>query len=124
VPYEAACVRVRIGQVCQLMRDDDGAAREWAAARRVFQQLGARPDLARVDALSGDRPRGAASGLSPREVEVLGLIAAGRSNRFIAAELVLSEKTVHRHVSNILTKLGVESRTAAAAYAYEHRTLT
>jgi DNA-binding CsgD family transcriptional regulator len=58
--------------------------------------------------------------LSPREVEVLGLIAAGRSNRSIATELVLSEKTVHRHVSNILTKLGVDSRTAAAVYAVEH----
>ena len=105
------------------MRDDDGAALEWDAARRVFQQLGARPDVARVDALSGARPGGDA-GLSPREVEVLGLIAAGRSNRSIAGELVLSERTVHRHVSNILAKLGVDSRTAAAAYAYDHRTLT
>ena len=76
-----------------------------------------------MDALRAGRA-GGGPGLSPREVEVLGLIAAGRSNRSIATELVLSEKTVHRHVSNILTKLGVDSRTAAAAYAHAHRTLT
>jgi DNA-binding NarL/FixJ family response regulator len=69
-----------------------------------------------VDLLAGGR---AGSPLSPREIEVLRLIAAGRSNRSIAGELFLSEKTVHRHVSNILTKLGVDSRTAAAAYAYD-----
>jgi DNA-binding CsgD family transcriptional regulator len=123
VPYDAARARVLLGQACRGMGDDDGAAQEWAAARRVFQQLGARPDVTRVDALSGARPGGDA-GLSPREVEVLGLIAAGRSNRSIAGELVLSERTVHRHVSNILAKLGVDSRTAAAAYAHDHRTLT
>ena len=74
---------------------------------------------------SGERRRGVGPsapgcGLSPREVEVLRLIAAGRTNRSIAAELVVSEKTVHRHVSNVFTKLGVGSRTAAAAYAFEH----
>ena len=121
VPYDAARARVRIGQACRSMQDDDGAALEWAAARRTFQQLGARPDVARLDALSGSRPGRPDSGLSPREVEVLGLIAAGRSNRSIAADLVLREKTVHRHVSNILGKLCVESRTAAAAYAHQHR---
>jgi DNA-binding NarL/FixJ family response regulator len=60
------------------------------------------------------------AGLSPRELEVVRLVAAGRSNQAIAAELVLSEKTVARHLSNIFGKLGVTSRTAAAAYAYEH----
>ena len=119
VPYDAARVRVLIGRACRSMQDDDGAALEWAAARRMFQQLGARPDIAVLDAARGARPN-TDSGLSRREVEVLGLIAAGGSNRAIATELVLSEKTVHRHVSSILTKLGVSSRTAAAVYAVEH----
>ncbi len=92
---------------------------ELTAARHVFDRLGARPDVARVDALLGGCPGG--SRPSPREVEVLRLIAAGLSNRAVAVELVLGEKTVHRHVSNILTKLGADSRTAAAAYAFEHR---
>jgi DNA-binding CsgD family transcriptional regulator len=116
-PYEAARVRVLIGRACRALHDDDGAGLELAAARHVFAQLGAHPDVAAVDALTGDRTR---SPLSPRETEVLRLIAAGRSNRSIAGELFLSEKTVHRHVSSILTKLGVGSRTAAAAYAYAH----
>ena len=63
----------------------------------------------------------AASGLSPREIEVLRLIVDGRTNAEIAAELYLSERTVHRHVSNILTKLGVRSRTAAAILAVQHK---
>jgi DNA-binding NarL/FixJ family response regulator len=116
-PYEAARVRVLIARACRALHDDDGAAAELAAARHVFARLGARPDVAAVDALV-DGPAG--SPLSPRETEVLRLIAAGRSNRSIAGELFLSEKTVHRHVSSILTKLGVGSRTAAAAYAFEH----
>jgi DNA-binding NarL/FixJ family response regulator len=100
------------------MDDEDDAARQAAAARQAFQLLGARPDLARVDALVRARP--APGGLSPREVEVLRLIAAGRSNRAVAGELVVSEKTVHRHVSNIVGKLGVGSRTAAAACAFAY----
>ena len=60
-----------------------------------------------------------AHGLSPRELEVLRLVAAGKSNREIAATLVVSEHTVARHMQNILTKLGVSSRTAAAAFAFE-----
>jgi DNA-binding NarL/FixJ family response regulator len=95
---------------------------EFDAARWVFQQLGALPELARVEALI--RPPGVAEpavgGLTAREVQVLALVAAGRSNREVAAELFLSEKTVERHVHNILTKLGVGSRTAAAAYAFAH----
>jgi len=100
------------------MQDDDGAVLELATARQTFALLDARPDLLRIDASTG--VRSTAAGLSRREVEVLGLIAAGRSNRAIADELVVSEKTVHRHVSNIFAKLGVGSRTAAAAYAFEH----
>lgn len=96
--------------------DEDGAAMELDAARWIFQELGAAPDIAAVDALSGAR-RGV---LTARETEVLALVATGRTNRAIAAELFLSEKTVARHVSNILGKLGLPSRAAATAYAYEH----
>lgn len=118
-PYEAARVRVLLGRACHAMNDDDGAALELATAREVFRRLGAHPDVALVDAIGGARTD-VSCPLSPREAEVLRLVAAGRTNRSIAAELTLSEKTVHRHVSSILTKLGVGSRTAAAAYAYEH----
>ena len=119
-PHEAARVRVLIAQACRCMRDEDGAMLELAAARQAFEVLGARPDATLAEALIRDHLIDVSWGLSRREVEVLRLIAAGRSNRAIAAELVLSEKTVHRHASNIFTKLGVGSRTAAAAYAFEH----
>ncbi|MGH3715274.1 MAG: response regulator transcription factor, partial [Micromonosporaceae bacterium] len=119
-PYEAARTRVLIGSACHGLRDEDGALMEWDAARQVFQQLGAAPDLSRVDALTRRQPAREASGLSPREIEVLRLVAAGKTNHAIATELFLSEKTVARHLSNIFTKLGVGSRTAAAAYAFEH----
>jgi DNA-binding CsgD family transcriptional regulator len=120
-PYEAARVRVLLGLACRTLGDDDTAALELQAARDVFGQLGAAPDLARVDSLAR-RPRSVdARGLTPREVQVLRLVAAGETNKAIAAELVLSERTVDRHVSNIFTKLGVSSRAAATAYAYEHQ---
>ncbi len=119
-PYEAARVRVLVGLACRQLGDEDTAAMELDAARWVFQELGAAPELARVEQLYEAATPKAAGGLSPREVQVLALVAAGNSNRAIAAELFLSEKTVERHVSNILTKLGVGSRTAAAAYAFEH----
>lgn len=119
-PYEAARVRVLIGQACRAMQDDDGAALELATARHAFGLLGARPDVVHVNALTREEPGGPGSGLSPREVEILRLVATGRTNRSIAAELVVSEKTVHRHMSNIFAKLGVGSRTAAAAFAFEH----
>jgi DNA-binding CsgD family transcriptional regulator len=120
-PYEAARARVGIGLACRALGDRDSAAMELDAARWAFQRLGAGPDLARLAVLAGDSPAGAAGGLTAREVEVLRLVATGRTNRAIAAELVLSERTVDRHVSNILTKLGVPSRAAATAWAYEHR---
>jgi DNA-binding NarL/FixJ family response regulator len=119
-PYEAARVRVLVGLACRRLGDEDTAAMELEAARRVFQELGAAPDLARVERLDRPPAPGAGSGLTARELQVLALVAAGKSNRAVAAELFLSEKTVERHVSNILTKLGVGSRTAAAAYAFEH----
>jgi DNA-binding NarL/FixJ family response regulator len=92
---------------------------ELDAARRVFQELGAAPDLARLARVSRTAGLEAAGGLTKREMQVLALVAVGKSNRAIATELFLSEKTVERHLSNILTKLGVGSRTAAAAYAFE-----
>jgi DNA-binding CsgD family transcriptional regulator len=119
-PYEAACVRVLIGLACGALHDDDTAAMELDSARRIFRQLGAAPDLARLDTLRRANRVQDPSGLSPREIDVLRLIAAGKTNHAIAAELFLSEKTVARHVSNIFTKLGVNSRTACAAYAFEH----
>jgi DNA-binding CsgD family transcriptional regulator len=121
VPYEAARVRVLVGLACRELGDQEGAELELDAARRVFQQLGAAPDLARVQALSQIRAAKKAGGLTAREVQLLRLVAAGKTNRAIAAELVLSERTVDRHVSNIFTKLGVSSRAAATAYAYEHQ---
>jgi ATP/maltotriose-dependent transcriptional regulator MalT len=120
-PYEAARTRVLIGLACRALGDRDSAAMELDAARWAFQRLGAAPDRERLEALAGRDPAGAAGGLTAREAEVLRLVATGRTNRAIAAELVLSERTVDRHVSNIFTKLGVASRAAATAWAYEHR---
>ncbi|MER8799125.1 LuxR C-terminal-related transcriptional regulator [Mesorhizobium sp. M0998] len=119
-PYEAARVGVMIGQACRALGDNDGAELELQAARTVFRQLGAMPDLSRVDILLGMRSDGA-RGLSARELQVLRLVAAGKTNKQIANELDLSGKTVDRHVSNIFNKLDVPTRAAATAWAYEHR---
>ena len=93
---------------------------ELDAARRAFEQLGAAADLARLDQLVGSGRRAAAGGLTGRELEVLQAVATGKTNREIADDLVISEKTVARHVTNIFVKLGVSSRAAATAYAYRH----
>ena len=95
---------------------------ELEAARAAYAELGAMPDLARLDSLTGT-VRGGPHGLTERELEVLRHLAAGETNKAIAADLVLSERTVDRHVSNIFVKLGVSSRAAATAYAYEHELL-
>ncbi|MDZ5620744.1 LuxR C-terminal-related transcriptional regulator [Nocardioides sp. HM23] len=119
VPYEAARARVLIGLACRELGDHDTAELELDTARAAFGQLGAKPDQARVDALVGrDRMD---DGLTVREIDVLRLVASGRSNSEIAAALVISEHTVARHLQNIFGKLGVSTRTAAAAYAFEHR---
>ncbi|HEY3652685.1 MAG TPA: LuxR C-terminal-related transcriptional regulator [Streptosporangiaceae bacterium] len=119
-PYEAARARVLAGLACRQLGEGDTAEMELDAAFRVFQELGAAADLARLAKISQTAEAGAAGGLTARELQVLALAAAGKSNRAIATELFLSEKTVERHLSNIFTKLGVGSRTAAAAYAFEH----
>jgi DNA-binding CsgD family transcriptional regulator len=117
-PYELARVRTSLGLALRGLGDTDTADIEFEAARRTFTQLGAEPDLARLEQLAGIAPRRPA-GLSPREVEVLRLLAGGLTNRSIAAELGISERTVDRHVSNVFTKLDVTSRSAATAAAYE-----
>jgi ATP/maltotriose-dependent transcriptional regulator MalT len=121
IPYEAARVRVLIGLCCRELGDEETAQMEFDAARWVFRQLGAQLDIARVEALAGRSTLKPVGGLTVGEVEVLRLVASGKTNRAIAAELFLSEKTVARHLSNIFTKLGVTSRAAATAYAFEHR---
>jgi ATP/maltotriose-dependent transcriptional regulator MalT len=119
-PYEGARTRVHVGLACRALGDDDTAELELDAARATFARLGAAPERERVAALlhAGDEPD--THGLTPRELEVLRLVAAGHSNRQIAETLVVSEHTVARHVQNILMKLRVPSRTAATAFAFEH----
>lgn len=116
-PYEGARTRMLIGLACRQLGDEATATMELEAARRVFQQLGARPDLARVEALAVPKRVG---GLTAREIEVLRLVAQGKTNKTIASELFLSEKTVHRHVSNIFMKLGLSTRAAATAFAFRN----
>ena len=122
-PYEAARVRVLVGLGCRALGDEEAAAMELEAARTVFAQLGAAPDLARVEALAHREAAWKAHGLTERELQVLRLVATGTTNHAIASQLFVAEKTVDRHVSNIFTKLGVSSRAAATAYAYQHRLL-
>jgi ATP/maltotriose-dependent transcriptional regulator MalT len=118
-PYEAARARVLIGLACRALGDDDAAELELDAARSVFVELGAEPDVTRLNSVVGSAA--AEHGLTARELEVLRLLAAGKSNREIAGALVISEHTVGRHVQNIFAKLDVSSRAAAGAFAYEHR---
>jgi DNA-binding CsgD family transcriptional regulator len=121
-PHEVAKLNVLIGQACRALADHDGARLEFSAARETFERLGARPDLAQLDRIVAAADAGSEiQGLTRREIEVLCLIARGKANRAIANELHLSERTVHRHVSNIFTKLDVDSRTAAVAYGIKHR---
>ncbi|MDN5750668.1 MAG: LuxR C-terminal-related transcriptional regulator [Pseudonocardia sp.] len=119
-PYEAARARVLLAHACRELGDQEGGAMELDAARAVFEQLGAVPDVIRVETLIRGAATRTAGSLTGREIQVLRLVATGMANRAIAAELFLSEKTVARHLSNIFTKLGLSSRSAATAYAYEH----
>jgi DNA-binding CsgD family transcriptional regulator/tetratricopeptide (TPR) repeat protein len=119
-PYDAARARVLIGLACRALGDEDSAQLELDAARSVFLQLDAAPDLVRVEELSRIATHRVAGGLTAREVQVLKLVATGMTNLAIASELVISDKTVATHVNSILAKLGLSSRSAATAYAYEH----
>lgn len=118
-PYEVARTRSLAGVAYRELGDEDGAALELDAARHTFERLGAETDLRRLDAVAGSGRTRDAQGLTGRELQVLGMVAEGKTNKAIAAELVLSERTIDRHVSNILAKLGVRSRAAATARAYE-----
>lgn len=120
VPYEAARCRVIAARACRGLDDEAGAAMELDAARVVFADLGAGQALAAAEAEWSAEPAPHPGGLSAREVEVLRLVAAGDTNREIAGELYLSEKTVERHLSNIFGKLGLSSRSAATAFAFRH----
>jgi DNA-binding NarL/FixJ family response regulator len=117
-PYIAARIRVLLADALQTLGDVDGAELERDAARAVFRELGASPDLARLEAPG--RASAHRFGLTAREMEVLRLVSSGLTNRAIAKELFLSEKTVDRHVSNIFAKLDVPTRSAATAAAYRH----
>jgi DNA-binding NarL/FixJ family response regulator len=120
--YDAARCRISLAMACRALGDEETAQLELDAARLTFEELGAGPDRGCVDRLTTQTD--VASGmnvLTARESQVLRLVATGATNRAIAAELFLSEKTVARHVANIFLKLGVSSRAAATAYAFEHR---
>ncbi|HEX2259791.1 MAG TPA: response regulator transcription factor [Actinomycetota bacterium] len=120
VPYEAARARLMIGKASRFAGDEERARLEIEAALASFEKLGARLD-ARVAGELLKRPAELPKGLSRREVEILRLVAAGRTNREIAAEMFISEHTVSRHLQNIFTKLGVSSRSAATAFAFENQ---
>ncbi|MFD4141293.1 response regulator transcription factor [Streptomyces sp. NPDC058572] len=120
VPYEAALVRMTLAAADRAAGDAEGARLELQAARAVFERLGAAPDARRAAALLSDVRHRLPGELTEREAEVLRLVAAGRTNRSIASELVISEHTVARHLNNIFAKLDVPSRAAATAYAYTH----
>ena len=119
-PFEAARARVLIALACRMLGDEEAAGFELEAARSAFAGLGAAPDLLRLQALISPVDSAGEHGLTARELQVLRLVAAGKSNREVASELVISEHTVARHVQNILAKLGLGSRTAATAFAFEH----
>ncbi len=115
-PYEVARTRFQLGLAYRATGDGDAAELELDGARATFESLGASIDLARIESGAPTKP----GGLSERECEVLRLVAAGKTNREIAAQLVISEHTVSRHLQNMFMKLGITSRAAATAYAYEH----
>jgi DNA-binding CsgD family transcriptional regulator len=123
-PYIAARVRLLLARACRELGDADGATLERDAARAIFERLGAGPDLSALsepsERVQPAKPASAQHNLSPRELEVLRLVAAGKTNKQIARDLGVSEKTIDRHVSNMFGKLDVSTRSAATAYAYEN----
>jgi ATP/maltotriose-dependent transcriptional regulator MalT len=119
-PYDAARTRVLLADAYEQLGDHDAADRERAAARACFERLGALTELRLLDLPVAGAAAVDTHGLTARELEVLELVATGSSNRDLATALVISEKTVARHLANIFVKLGVSSRSAATAYAYAH----
>ena len=117
LPFEAARARVALGRTLRDLGRADAARRDLGLARERFAALGAAGEARRAAALQTAPGPADGAGLTARETEILGFVARGLSNKQIAAELRLSVHTVHRHVANILVKLGLSSRTAAAAYA-------
>jgi DNA-binding CsgD family transcriptional regulator/tetratricopeptide (TPR) repeat protein len=112
--HDAACARLLIAEACAALGDHDAAAIESSAAQAALASLSVDPRIHVEDDAASSH------GLSPRELEVLRLVAQGKTNRVIAQELVVSEKTVASHISHIFTKLAVTSRSAATAWAYDH----
>jgi DNA-binding CsgD family transcriptional regulator len=122
LPYEEARTRRVIAECCRMLGDDDASSLELGIARGIFSGLGARPDVVRVDSLLATQPP-SSHGLSKRELEVLRLLAQGMTNKEIAGELIVAMRTVDSHVSHILTKLGVATRSAATAFAHRQNLL-
>ena len=120
MPYEEAHTCLLLAAVCEKRGDEDGRRLEIETARQIFTRLGAEPCLVRIAEQSERACPPRIGSLSEREAQVLRLVAAGKTNRAIAGELFISEKTVARHVSNIFDKLGVSSRTGATAWAFQH----
>ena len=122
VRYDAARTRLLIADACAALGDHDAAAHGVERGTLPCSTRSRRPR--RCDATVEPATTSSPDGLTQRELEVLGLLARGKTNRVIAQELFISEKTVASHVSHIFTKLGVTSRTAATAYAYDHDLVT
>jgi ATP/maltotriose-dependent transcriptional regulator MalT len=120
-PHQVARVRELVGLACRALGDEEGTALELEAARATFQRLGAATDFARIASYARAAASIPSHGLTKRELQVLRLVAAGKSNKVIASELFVSQRTIDRHVSNLLGKLDVSSRAAAIAYAYKHK---
>jgi ATP/maltotriose-dependent transcriptional regulator MalT len=116
-PYRAACARLQLAGAHEALGNRHAAAIEREAAGAAFDRLGVTNPPPPFGRDPGAR---LPAGITSREAEVLRLVARGMSNREVAEELVLSEKTVARHLANLYVKLGVSSRTAAAAFAYAH----
>ena len=117
LPHACAQARVLAGRCLRELGDPEAADREVEAARECFERLGAARDLAAIGGVApADRP----GRLTAREVEVVRLVAGGHTNRAIATELCLSEKTVANHLTTIFHKTVSENRAAAAAFAIWH----
>ena len=117
-PYLVARTRELAAGAYAGLEDNDSAATELSMAHDEYEALGASDDARRSRSSQADSAF--PGGLTQRETEVLSCVAGGQSNREVAATLFISEKTVARHLSNIFTKLGVNSRTEAAAFAFDH----